>query len=135
MLLTEAVENAIPDSADPAVLLALSYADAIDQATHVPLGLAEALDELQVAAAIADEASESGDDRAMHAFRKVAAAVAVATILDKLGPKFLASLDALLLTPKAKAAISGRLEGAARPKSPLDEIRERNDSRHLRSAG
>lgn len=135
MLLTEAVSEARPDSTDPAVLLALSYADAIDQATHVPLGLEEALDDLRLAAMLADEASESGDDRAMHAFRKVAAAVAVATILDKLGPKFLAALDALLLTPKAKAAISGRLNDAALPPSPLDKMRQRHDDRHLRAAG
>ena len=135
MLLTESVEAALPNATDPAALLALNYADAIDQATHVPLGLEEALDELRLAAMLADEASESGDDRATQAFRKVAAAVSVATILDKLGPKFLASLDALLLTPKAKAAISGRMNDAARPASPLDAMRENHDSRHLRSAG
>lgn len=132
MRLTEAVSNAMPGSTNPATLLALSYADAIDQATHVPLALADALEELRRAA---EQFDADGEDKASRAFRQVAAAVATATILEKLGPKFLAAIDALLLTPKAKAAISGRLDDAAAPPSPLDAMRKRNDSRSLRAAG
>lgn len=135
MRLAESVDAALPGSTEPAAVLALAYADAIDEASHVPLALAEALDLLRTAAAITDAGEEDGGDRASRAFRQVEAAVATVTVLDKLGPKLLAALDALLVTPKAKAAITGRLESAGQPDSPLDELRNRHDSRRLRAAG
>jgi hypothetical protein len=133
MTLTEAVTEAVSDPADPAATLALAYADAIDQATHVPLGLADALDTLAAAAAAVDIAD--GSDDATRAHRKVAAALSAVTVLGDLGPRLLAALDALTLTPKARAALSRKLDDAARPASPLDALRDRHDSRHLRAAG
>jgi hypothetical protein len=46
-------------------------------------------------------------------------------LLPDLGPKLLATLEALLLTPKAKAAAMRGVKDAQRPKSPLDELRAR----------
>lgn len=132
MRIAKAVTKALPNSTEPAAVLALNYADAIDQAAHVPLALAGALETLRRAAALAD--TDAGGDDAARAFDKIAAALATATILDKLGPKLLAALDALLITPKAKAAIAGGID-ASRPPSPLDEFRNRHDTRHLRAAG
>lgn len=133
MRLTKAVAEAVTDRKTPAAVLALAYAETIEQATHVPLALASALDTLRRAAELLDEADETKD--ATRAFGKIAAVVATATILDRLGPKLLATLDALLITPKAKAALRDRLDNAGDPASPLDPLRERHGTRHLRAAG
>lgn len=133
MRLTEAVADAVADVDQPAAVLALQYADAIDQATHVPLALADALETLARAAELADGVDESDD--ASRAHRKVAAALATATILERLGPKLLTTLDTLLVTPRARAAVAHRLPGTAAPASPLDALRERHGTRGLRAAG
>jgi hypothetical protein len=133
VLLTEAVTKALTDLEQPAAVLALQYAEAIDQATHVPLALADALAALARAAELADDAAESDD--AGRAYRKVAAAVATATILERLGPKLLVTLDTLLVTPRARAALAHRLGAGAQPASPLDALRDRHGTRKLRAAG
>lgn len=133
MRLTEAVAVAVADTDQPAAALALQYARTIDQATQVPLGLAGALATLHQAVLLADAAEDS--DAAARAFRKVAAALATATLLERLGPKLLATLDALLVTPAAKARLTRGLDNAAHPANPLDALRDRHGTRHLRAAG
>lgn len=132
MRLADVVATSVADTRAPAAALALAYADQIDAATHVSLGLAAALDQLRLAAQLADEAAEAGDDANMRAFRKVAAALSAVTVASDLGPKLLATLDALLLTPKARAAAGQALNETA-PTSPLARLRDRHDGRHLRA--
>lgn len=136
MRLADVVATAVADQRAPAAALALVYAESIDEATHVPLGLAAALDQLRLAAALADEAgsADKPTDEHMRAYRKVADALAAVTVASDLGPKLLASLDALLLTPKARAA-AGAAVGAVTPASPLQRLRERHDGRQLRAVG
>jgi hypothetical protein len=131
--LTEAVTGAVADPAAPTAVLALTYAASIDEATHAPLGLAEALERLSVAAGIADE-QMGGDalgDSYGRAFRKVAAALSAVSVASDLGPKLLDTLDALLITPKARAAIGDAVTPPA--DSPLDRLRGNHDNRRLRS--
>lgn len=132
--LTEAVTGAVAaDPAAPAAVLALTYAASIDEATHAPLGLAVALERLAVAVSIADEQAQDGlGDTYGQSFRKVAAALSAVSVASDLGPKLLTALDALLLTPKARAAVGAALPT---PKSadPLQKLRERYDGRGLRS--
>lgn len=132
MRLTDVVATSVADTHAPAAALALTYAEAIDEATYVPLGLADALDKLRAAAEIADEAgsADKPDDSHMRAYRKVAAAVSAVSVASDLGPRLLATLDALLLTPKARAAAGAAVAGAT-PASPLAALRARHDGRHL----
>jgi hypothetical protein len=133
--LTEAIAESVADERAPAAVLALTYATSIDESTHVPLGLAQALERLALAAQLADETSpDANSDAYMGAYRKVAAAVSAVSVASDLGPKLLAALDALLLTPKARATAGAAVAGAT-PASPLQRLRDRHDSRHLRSAG
>jgi hypothetical protein len=132
--LADVVATAVADQRAPAAALALVYAESIDEATHVPLGLAAALAQLERAAQLADESSddERPDELHMRAYLKVAAALGAVTVASDLGPKLLASLDALLLTPKARAA-AGQALGAATATGPLERLRGRHDGRQLRA--
>lgn len=137
MRLTDAVTDAVAGApAAPAAVLALTYAASIDEASHAPLGLMEALETLAIAASIADQGmdDEGPGDRYGRAHRKVAAALTAVSVASDLGPKLLAALDALLLTPKARAAVGAALP-APEAADPLRELRERHDGRHLRSTG
>lgn len=130
MRLTEAVTAAVADPADPAAVLALAYAERIDENIHVRLPIDNALRTLHEACTALDN-----PEAALAALTKVTAALSAVTVLGDLGPKLLTTLDALTLTPKAKAAITGGLDNAGRPASPLDALRERHDNRRLRAAG
>lgn len=57
--------------------------------------------------------------------------------IEKVGPMLLSTLDALLLTPRAVAAVEkGMKNGAASaPVSPLDELKRRRDERSARAHG
>lgn len=60
--------------------------------------------------------------------KSYAAAIDAGDDLDKLGPKLLACLDALLMTPKARASIAKG--GDDEPEAnPLDDLRERRRKR------
>lgn len=128
--LEKAVAAAADGLVEPAAELALVYAERIDESTHVPLGLADALDRLRLAAQLADESStdERAADVNSKAFRKVAAALSAVTVAGDLGPKLLAALDALMLTPRARAKVKA-VTTNARPASPLDELRSRRAAR------
>lgn len=137
MRLVKAVTQAVDDETEPAAVLALAYARSIDRATHVPATLADALDTLRRAAAAADTADETGD--AGRAYRHVASVISAAAVLGSLGPKLLAALDTLLVTPKALVAVTGRMKPAAAEPAgdvdPLDELRTRRGTRSARAAG
>lgn len=134
MRLTDAVTASVADEGAPAAVLALTYAASIDEATHLPLGLADALRLIEAAVTTAAASDPLAYAGAHVAFDKVAAALSAVTVASDLGPKLLAALDALLLTPKARAAV-GAAMGNAAPASPLQRLRDRHDSRHLRPAG
>lgn len=132
MRLTDVVAAAVTDQRAPAAALALVYAEQIDQATHVTSALAAALDTLRAAADLADEATELGDDAHAKAYRKVAAALGAVTVAGDLGPKLLGALDAMLLTPRARAN-AGQAVANAAAASPLSTLRSRHDGRGLRA--
>ena len=134
MRLSDSVATAVADQRAPAAALALAYAERIDESGHAGLALGAALDQLRLAAQLADESNSADkiDDTNMRAFRKVAAALSAVTVTSDLGPKLLATLDALLLTPKAQASV-GRQLAAATPASPLAGLRHRHANRHLRA--
>lgn len=127
--LVAAVEGALGDDTArdaPTAKLALLYAARIDEASHLPLTLDRALRTIR-------GDLESAD--ALDALDKVSAALSAVTVASDLGPKLLAALDALLLTPKAQAAGAGRPESpaASPPANPLqalrDQLTERRDRR------
>lgn len=126
MRLADIVAMSISDRQAPAAALAITYAERIDECGHVGLALSAALDQLRLAAQLADEADCAADDANVRAYRKVAAALSAVTVTSELGPKLLAALDALLLTPKAKAAV-GQALPAASTASPLGALRAEED--------
>lgn len=140
MRLADVVAMSVTDASEPAAALAIAYAERIDESGHTGLALAAALDQLALAAKTADDTSASDrvDDTNMKAFRKVAAALSAVTVASELGPKLLAALDAMLLTPKARAAVGQQLPGATPAVSPLDALRAEEDElagRRARRAG
>lgn len=132
MRLADVVATAVADPHAPAAALALAYAESIDEATHVPLGLAAALRYVEAAVATAAKADPIAYAGAQAAFDKVAAALSAVAVTSDLGPKLLATLDALLLTPKALGATDRALSAVA-PADPLAKLRERHDGRVLRA--
>jgi hypothetical protein len=104
-----------------AVELTRTYADLIDDA-GVPGKYAEALDWLMAAAA-------SSEDRAADKHsRAILLALSHQTTTSDLGPKLLASMEALQLTPRArKAAAPGSDRNGV--KSPIDELRDKRRRR------
>lgn len=131
MRLADVVSRAVSDRAEPAAALAEVYAERIDESGHVGVALTNALAELRRAALLADESCTDGraDQSASKAYDKVAAALSAVTVAAELGPKLLAALDALLLTPKARAAAGEAVKGAAgaKPANPMDALRARED--------
>lgn len=56
--------------------------------------------------------------------------------LTKLGPSLLGALEALLLSPRARAAAQKGLKNSAQPaSSKLDELRERRTRKHTAEIG
>lgn len=136
MRLADVVATAVPDKAAPAAALAIAYAERIDESGHTGLALAVALDQLRLAAELADKTYE--DDANMRAFRKVGAALSAVTVIAELGPKLLATLDALVLTPKARAEVSKVLTPPTPASSPIAALRAEEDelaSRRARRSG
>jgi hypothetical protein len=93
--------------------LALSYARLIDDAAPAT-ALAKALD--TVAPHI------PADPATADAWRKITAALAEHSAASDLGPKLLAALDALLLTPRARAAAKKAVTGDQPSANPLDQL-------------
>lgn len=125
--LSQAVRGALEDEtrSTPAAELALVYAARIDEAAHVRLPLDKALRTLR---------NVCGSEEDFAALDKVTAALSAVTVAGDLGPKLLATLDALLLTPKAGAALERKLPTTdGKPANPLhglrDELQERRDRR------
>ena len=107
-------EPAAPHDAGT-VALAITYAALIDAAAPTA-ALAKALEivdpHIPAAPATAD------------AWRKITAALAAHTVASDLGPKLLATLEALLLSPRARAAAKKAVTPDDKPATPLDELRQ-----------
>jgi hypothetical protein len=71
------------------------------------------------------------DDMAVHLAMEYARALdRDVSQLEKLGPKLLATLESLLMTPKARAAIvKGAPSGSGPVLNPLDELKQRRAAR------
>lgn len=130
--LAAAVREALNDTtrATPAAQLAILYATRIDASDHMPLVLAKALRTIRGACLASADAYA-----ALDALDKVDAALSAVSVAGELGPKLLATLDALLLTPKAQAG-ADRPDPTGKPAEPTnplqqlrDELQERRDRR------
>jgi hypothetical protein len=121
--LREALREADPADMDKAaVQLARRYAGLLDNAApasryRVPL---EKLDQAVAAAELAGV--EVGD-----ALDKIRDALSAHSVASDLGPKYLAVLAQLGLTPGARGASTAPTP--AQPKGPSDELRERREQR------
>lgn len=125
MSVRDAIEAALATEPRPgadlaAVELARQYATLLDEpAPTAPLAKAISI----VGMYIPDD-----DDAAIEAWRKISIALAAHSVASDLGPKLLASLESLLLTPRARAAAKLELSAAAAP-SRLDELANRRKSK------
>jgi hypothetical protein len=130
--ITRAVGSAIraakPEKLDAGtVQLARRYAELMDNAAPLAKyvkhldGLRAALTELGV------------DDETREHFDKIAEALSAHSVASDLGPKLLAALIALGMTPTARRAAMGGQNGAPTP-GPGDELRKRRATRAERAA-
>lgn len=116
-MLSQVVNDAIAaQPADPrdaaTAELARHYAALIDSAAP-SAALAKAIDHL--------DARIPADPASADAWRKITAALAEHSVASDLGPKLLAALDALGLTPKARQA-AGKAITTPKPANPLDQL-------------
>lgn len=135
-MLSEAVTAAIDarEESDPRdvglVALAQHYAALIDDAApSAPLG--NAIE--KVCAFIPDE------PRVRVAWQKIVDALGAASAASDFGPKLLAALDALDLSPRARKVVAKTEKGTekedVKPRiNTLDELRERRGTRARRAA-
>lgn len=114
-----AIKATTPADDDAAtVALAQEYARLIDHAA--PAGkYAKAL---QWLAGVADAAE---DEKSADHARTIVIALSQHTVASDLGPKLLAALDALLLSPRARAAAKKAVADAKPAANPLDQLAER----------
>lgn len=79
--------------------------------------------------ALETAATSGADGATIELAKRYAAEIDAGEDLAKLGPKLLACLDALLMTPKARAAVVKG--GEDEPETnPLDDLRERRRKRY-----
>jgi hypothetical protein len=124
----EALKNlTVADRDKAAVQLAKRYAALIDEATPA----SKYRDPMR---AISRAIGMSGDEDAVKAFDKIADALAAHSVMSDLGPKLLAVLTALGMTPAGRGAKIAD-DGAQRPKGPTDELREQAEKRRRRANG
>lgn len=117
----QAVKAAGGDPRDQAtVALALRYAALIDNAAPAA----------KYAAALRWLARVPVDDPAAEGLREIiVVALSAHTVASDLGPKLLAALDALILSPRARAAAKKAVSDAKPTGSPLDQLAERRAGR------
>jgi len=122
----QALADAKPGNRDAgAVALLRAYADLIDDA-GVPGKYADALEWLS--------GIESEDRAADKHVRAITLALSQQTATSDLGPKMLAAMEALQLTPRARAA---KAPGSDRngAKSPVAQLRDEVAEKRRRRAG
>lgn len=118
---------------DGTVALARTYAELIDNAAPAAKYVKH-IDALRLAVDELDRldplAVESGKVR--EALDAVIVALSAHSVASDLGPKLLAALTALGLTPVARRAAMGGSD-APKPAGPVDELRERRRTRAERA--
>jgi hypothetical protein len=82
-----------------------------------------------VRAAVKDLALAPADQAAVQLAIRYAVAIDAGEPVEKVGPPLLVVLEALGMTPKARAAVKGGTS-ASPSDSPLDELRARRVRRH-----
>jgi hypothetical protein len=117
----QAVKAAGEDQRDQATAaLAISYARLIDNAAPAA----------RYAAALRWLAGVPVDDPAEESLREIiVVALSAHTVASDLGPKLLAALEALILSPRARAAAKKAVSDVKPAGSPLDQIAERRARR------
>jgi hypothetical protein len=65
---------------------------------------------------------ETDDEQVVEAWRRITVALARHSVASDLGPKLLAALDALLLTPRARTAAKKAVTDAKPATNPLDQL-------------
>jgi hypothetical protein len=124
--LCESLKAAKVEDRDAATVeLARNYARLIDAA-------APAAKYAKPLAAVQQVVNGSEDPFLAEHWDKIVTALAEHTVASDLGPKYLAALAALGLTP-ASRAVKGGASNDSEP-SPLDELRERRRTRAQRAA-
>lgn len=110
----QAVKAAGADQRDQAtVALAIAYARLIDDAAP----------DKKYAAALRWLARVPIDDPAQEQLREIiTVALSAHTVASDLGPKLLSALEALILSPRARAAAKKAVLDAKPASSPLDEL-------------
>lgn len=87
------------------------------------------LDQVAIIRRAADKAlkhaEESGDDALIEEVRALRAKVSEVGTVKEIGARMLTALDALLMTPKARAAALGKGDASDEPADPLDELNAR----------
>lgn len=123
-LLATVVRRALASIEDPspkdqaAGALAVTYAKAIDEANVVAASLTKVLREVA-------ELDQDTYDRLLP----LAVRIERTHVLATLGPKLLATMDALLITPKARSALQKGVKDAGKRRNPLNELRARRAAR------
>lgn len=123
-LLAGVVRKALRSVVDPspvdvaAAELAIAYAKAIDQAELVAASLSKVLRQV-----------EELDVDVYDQLLPLAVRIERTAVLASLGPKLLAALDSLLMTPKARAAVRRGVKDAAKRANPLDQLMDRRAAR------
>src|SRR5688572_27006879 len=85
--------------------------------------------ETSIRQALAELDAQPVDAGAVELALTYARAIDLGDELAKLGPALLAVLDALGMTPKARAAVVKGGAGGTEHRSPLDELRARRNAR------
>lgn len=118
---------------DGTVALARTYAELIDDAAPAAK-YTKSIDALRLAV---DELGRSGADvdieRIEAALDVVIVALSAHSVASDLGPKLLAALTALGMTPAARKAAIGGTDGPKPRAGRTDELRERRQSRAARA--
>ena len=117
-IVTAAAAGLKPDDRDGAALaLALTYAGLIDNAA--PAG--------KYAAAL--RWLRTSDDVPSTHQRTIVAALSAHSVASDLGPKLLAALESLQLTPRARAAAQNASTGDQPSVNPIDQLADRRRNR------
>lgn len=121
---TEALTGTtVPTSDGGAAALAKRYAELIDRSAPSAV-YAKALRTVAYAMADVD------DPNVADAFRKIADALAAHSVASDLGPKLLAALTALGMTPAARGAKGGAPDGGPTVAGKLDQFTARRTGQH-----
>lgn len=129
--LAAALEAVTVDDRDQAaVQLAKRYAELLDE-PGVP---AKYRDQLRQISAVINFADNAGFDidRASIAMEKIVSALSEQTVASDLGPKYLAVLTSLGMTPAGRNEKGGQKNG---PANPLDELERQREIREARLRG